>query len=95
MEIYLFNPGDLDGEVWANISYSENDYQISNFGHIKSSKNGKIKILRPFVDKDGYLNVVLSKNGKTKIFKVHRLVASAFVPNPQNKPQINNLEAIK
>lgn len=44
---------------------------------------------------DGYLGVVLCKNGKTKLIAVHRLVAMHFIPNPENKPQVNHKNGVK
>lgn len=46
------------------------------------------KLLKPKIDKYGYKNVVLTKNGKRKTYLVHRLVGQAFIPNPNNKPTI-------
>ena len=47
------------------------------------------------IDKDGYSYVVLYKNKKRKHFKVHRLVAMAFLKNPKNKPEVNHKQGIK
>lgn len=73
---------------------------MSNWGRVKSLKRIspqghllKERIMKPVKDKDGYLVVHLSKNGKRKTHKVHRLVAEAFIPNddPERKTQINHL----
>ncbi len=53
------------------------------------------KLIKVQVDKDGYLVVQLWKNSKPKKFKMHRLVAMAFIPNPENKPQVNHINGIK
>ena len=53
------------------------------------------KLIKVQVDKDGYLVVQLCKNSKPKKFKMHRLVAMAFIPNPENKPQVNHINGIK
>ena len=95
-------------EVWKDIKDYEGLYQVSNLGRIKSlsrfhytgwGKNKgyikKEKILKPRYDKKGYQMVVLYKNGIGKNFKVHRLVAEAFIPNPNNLPQINHKDEIK
>lgn len=95
MKFYPLTLDDLDGELWRNIEDYGSDYQISTFGRIKSSKNRHKKILAPFVDKDGYLQIALSKNGNVKKFKIHRLVAQAFISNPNAKPQINHIDGNK
>ena len=93
-------------ENWKNIKGYEGLYQVSDCGRIKSLErdvyypNGTIhhlkeKILAPFLDKDGYQIVSLHKNRKMKTMKVHRLVAMAFLPNPENKSQINHKNEIK
>lgn len=81
-------------------------YQISRNGVIRSldkylpMPNGgeklvKGKILKPVYDRDGYVNVKLSKNGNIKKYQIHRLVAQAFIPNPDNLPVINHINEIK
>ena len=77
-------------EIWKPIKGYEGLYEVSNFGRIKSLKFGKERILKGSKDKYGYLQVVLSKNNKSKTFKVHRLVSEAFIPNPDNLPQVNH-----
>ena len=54
-------------------------YQVSNLGRVKSLHRGKEKVLTPTPDKRGYLRIALSKNGKQKIYSVHRLVGLAFL----------------
>lgn len=80
-------------EEWKDIIDYEGLYQISNYGRVKSLGNDKTKkekILKFGKDKDGYLQVHLCKNGKKKTCKVHRLVAQAFIPNPNNYEEINH-----
>lgn len=72
------------------------DYMVSNFGRVKSlnyRNTGKEKIMTPnkLNNGKGYLRIELSKNCITKKFLVHRLVATAFIPNPENKPQIDHI----
>ena len=80
-------------EIWKDIEGYEGLYQVSNLGRVKSlnyNRTKKEKILKPRSNKDGYLRVVLYKEGKSKQYLVHRLVAQAFIPNPDNKPQVNH-----
>lgn len=77
-------------EIWKDIEGYEK-YQVSNLGRIRH--NGKI--LKPSLDRYGYLCVHLSKDGFKKTFRVHRLVAMAFIPNPEGLPCINHKSEIK
>lgn len=81
-------------EIYKDIEGYEN-YQVSNLGNVRSLKFGKEKILKPVKDGKKYLCVVLYKQGKHKMCKVHRLVAQAFIPNSQNLPQINHKDEDK
>lgn len=88
-------------EIWLPVVGYEGVYEVSNIGRVRSWRNNRwglskeYKILKPGKDGGGYLVVELSKNGKGKIFKVHRLVAQAFIPNPDNLPVINHKNEIK
>lgn len=84
-------------EIWKDIIGYENLYQGSNWGRVKSLEridcighHRKERILKPVPDKDGYLRVGLRKNNKRKNFLVHRLVAQAFLDNPNNLPEVNH-----
>lgn len=79
--------------MWKNIVNFEN-YLISDKGEIKSIKTGKI--MKPWLNKEGYLTITL-KNiyGKRKTFKVHRLVARTFIPNPDNKITVHHIDKNK
>lgn len=89
-------------EIWRDIKGYEGLYKVSNYGRIKSlerkdclGRSKKEKILKLSEDKDGYLLITLHKNKKVKTFKVHRLVAETFVPNPNNYPIINHKDENK
>lgn len=76
-------------EKWRDIDGYCGKYQVSNKGNVRTMQNGKTKCLK-LKDNFGYMCVVLY-NGKTrKDAKVHRLVAEAFIPNPNNYPVINH-----
>lgn len=89
-------------EIWKDIENYEGLYQVSNYGRIKSleregTKRRKINecILSPAKNSCGYKTVVLHKDSIRKTYTVHRLVALAFIPNPDNLPQINHLNEDK
>lgn len=80
-------------EIWKNIKRYENLYKVSNWGRVKSARNNIL--LKLHIQKNGYLRVSLSKNGKIKYYNIHRLVAEAFIPNPNNYPIINHIDGNK
>lgn len=85
-------------EIWRNIEEYKGFYQVSNWGRIKSTQywNGTYeRILTNNKGKNGYLSVQLYKNGKGKFYLVHRLVAQAFLENPDNLPCINHRDECK
>lgn len=82
-------------EIWRNIEGYEGLYKISNKGRVKSLYNGSERILRPSWMTGGYLYVVLCKNGNQSNQRIHRLVAKAFIPNPENLPEINHKDENK
>lgn len=77
-------------ELWVDIDGYDGDYQISNFGRVKSKKNNTEKILNNNIDGRGYVFVILCKNGIKKTYRVHRLVGIYFIPNPHNYPCLNH-----
>ncbi len=76
-------------EYWRAISVFTN-YEVSSVGRVRNSKTGRI--LRPSNNGKGYLQVVLSKNGKCNTFEVHRLVAEQFSDNPSNKRCVDHID---
>jgi len=84
-----------DKQVWKDIQGFEGLYEVSNYGNVRSLKFGKIKYLKPAKNQKGYYFVQLCKNGQKKNFIVHRLVANAFIDNPNNYPQINHIDENK
>lgn len=84
-------------EEWRDIEGYKN-YQVSNMGRVKSlgnDKSRKEKILKQRKNNKGYLMVALWKDGKSKTCTVHRLVAQAFIDNPNNHPQVNHKDENK
>ena len=85
-------------EEWKDVKGYEEKYMVSNLGRFKSlnyRRTGKEKILEGYPDKDGYLYVNLCKDGKGKQCMIHRLVAMAFIPNPDNLPEVNHKDEDK
>lgn len=88
----------MQTEIWRPVKGYEGLYAVSNLGRVKSignNKSRKEKILKPQKEGKGYLFVRLYRNGKGKKFKVHRLVASAFIPNPEGLPEVNHKNEVK
>lgn len=79
-------------EIWKKIDGFEN-YEVSNLGNVR--RIGKERFLSIFSLSKGYCGVQLCKDGKSRAKKVHRLVAKAFIPNPENFPQVNHKDCDK
>lgn len=81
-------------EIWKEIKGFEGLYECSNLGRIaRVTKAGNFKILRQYTDNScgGYNKVNLCKNGKGHLLRVARIIAEAFIPNPDNKPQVDHI----
>ena len=79
----------------GNWKFINANYEVSDKGDIKSVNyrgTGKSAIRKQSISKNGYMRVILSDNGKNKTYFVHRLVAAAFIPNPENKPCIDHID---
>ena len=90
--IEIWKTAVYDGEIYEGL------YRVSNLGRILSlnyNNTGKPGLMNPFDNGDGYLRVVLCKNGEHKKCLVHRLVAFTFLENPENKPEINHIDEDK
>lgn len=96
----------LEEETWKDIQDLEGYYKVSNTGKLKrlskyvAHNRGinqliKGKVLSPTIDTSGYLATNIRYKGVSKRFRVHRLVAKSFVPNPDNKPFVNHKDGNK
>lgn len=85
-------------EEWRDIAGYDGMYQVSSLGRVKSlnyRRTEKEKLIKQRVRGNGYLAVSLCSNGEIKHLYVHRLVAEAFIPNPDNLPQVNHKSELK
>ena len=91
-------------EIWKPIDGYEGFYEVSNLGRVRSyippanSKNVRRstpKIMTPQVNDNGYVVIALVKNKTRKVFRVHRLVATAFVDIVEGKPYVNHIDGDK
>ena len=98
-------------EEWRDINGYEGLYQVSDWGNVRSVERSIIRyskltktfftqvfpqiIKKKHYDKDGYEMVNLKKDGKHETGKIHRLVAEAFIPNPDNKPCVDHINGVR
>lgn len=93
---------DLPNEEWRDVKDFEGLYQVSNYGRVKSLSRvldyhrivTKTRILRPGKNSAYYYVVILCKNSKKYTKRVHRLVADVFIPNPEQKPEVNHIKYV-
>lgn len=99
----------MEHEIWKDVNGFEGLYQISNKGNLKTLERWVVgrwgdkhkrynpeRLLRQKVDRGGYAFIGLRKAGsKQRFLKIHRLVAEAFIHNPENKPQVNHINGNK
>lgn len=88
-------------EIWKDIKGFEGYYQISNMGNVRSLdrfdgiRNLRGQSIRPNSKRNGYLQVGLRRDSKRKWTTIHRLVATHFIDNPENRPQVNHIDGNK
>jgi len=102
---YINDDGLVCCEEWRSVIGYEEIYEVSDLGRIKSlsryrgnGKSGYVipdRIRRQSLDSDGYLLVSLYIKGVSQKLKAHRITAQAFIPNPENKPEVNHKKGIK
>jgi hypothetical protein len=88
-------------EEWKKIADFEN-YYVSNLGNVKNIKDRRLKksgldyiLLKQQNNNNGYIQITLSKDSKDFVYSVHRLVAQAFIPNPDNLSQVHHIDKIR
>jgi hypothetical protein len=78
---------------WKDVVGYEGIYKVSRIGNVYSTYSRRL--LKPYIASDGYLRLNLCKNKKVKITMLHRIVAEAFIPNPNNLPVVNHIDGNK
>lgn len=81
----------MNTEIWKPVTYC-NKYEVSSLGRIRNTRG---RILKTYETKSGYIKIGLKYQNSRRNFFLHRLVATAFIPNPLNKPHVNHKNGIK
>lgn len=88
-------------EAWLPIKNYEGKYEVSNLGRVRNlhamrnTKDTGVRVLKPHVATNGYYCVHLFKDGKRKLHTIHRLIAIAFIPNPNGYREVNHIDENK
>jgi hypothetical protein len=83
-------------EEWKAVAECNGEYYVSNHGRVKSLKFGKERILKPAINSSGYWYIfIFIKNEKPKFSMIHKLMAVAFISNPENKKEVNHKDGNK
>ena len=86
----------MEKEVWKDVVGYEGLYEVSNLGCFrKISNNGEKVSLKSTKNSCGYYTIRLRKNKKAKQYRISRLIAEAFIPNPENKPYVDHIDTNK
>ena len=81
-------------ELWKEVAGTNGKIEVSSQGRVRSNLRNE-RILKPTKDAKGYLRLRITVDRVKYSYKVHRLVAQAFIPNPDNKPQVNHIDGNK
>lgn len=82
-------------EEWRPVSNTFGQYEVSNFGNVRSLKRNKVRIMPITKQHHGYNAFMVHVDNKPQCRKVHREVAIAFIPNPENKSEVNHIDGNK
>jgi hypothetical protein len=90
----------MENEIWVDIKGYEKVYQVSNLGRLRrvrpyKSPSPEPRTIKQTLKRNGYLQVGLCINNKSRPTLVHRIIAEAFIPNPENKPTVNHINGIR